>query len=962
MRSVNESLSRIESIQPHAATLSDIHEAKQLLKEIPESELLLRVKLLGRMASFFLESKALDLNTSNQEAEICYQKVIAIGKQTNNNEWLLIGYSGLANSLAREYGRLGDQEVFEQAKKMYEHNIETSEKFGMRESANSSRMNYATLLSNAKHGDRFMNNEKALNLLREVLENSSEKALGENFNSDTYGRTLYNLGAVLLKQAEEPHMRTIYINEAIDSFQKALRFRPAEKDPIGRVRILRALATIYHEWKGADSLNHAYELARKAKEEAIALELTADSEEKAVWAIAKENKSALNWSFDEIEYVARNRVGLIEHIKQHAYYTNNIPREQMPLLWADWVGGYGVLTGRVGVEDGDAKYINAAKNSFFYAIEVVKENNDPRLYMLLSRELGKLCHQTCDWEVSLNANKKAVEIGLSLTNNSGTDISRTNELESFTRAAHFAAFAAAQLNLGEEAAELAEMGRARWMDEAIIISSLRLSSLPSELKIKIDDVQATILELERQELELQNQGVSGMAKAIQNHFGIPLGEAIKMRLKEDADGVEAKRIKDLANVRSKIQELHEHLTHMLNAIEGDDVISKHPSYNQINEIVLKAGFPIIYLLTSTWGTSAIIVYKKVEILSMPELTRDQIQDLLYAKDGYINNITNNSEELEFALERIQNMLDWHIIPPIVSWCQRNEIQSIGIIGLGDIGMLPIQVSTVAVGLRIRLLPSVRSLLISQSHKIAPDSSPIRLLTVGDLNSNGQSPLKYSGIESRVFSDLFSSVEAYIYDDSYDLTLESIDTEINSATHIHFSCHGTFAQYSPLNSVLYLDGDEKLPVESLLRPALRLFGTELVILSACNSASVEHWRTPDETIGFPAAFLAAGAKTVIAAQWPVSDSATFLLMQQFCKELLKNNFNAARSLANSQLWLKKATKEELKVAINDIHDSFGNNEMRAKRLLKELEANIESLNNEYPFADRNFWAGFICVGA
>jgi CHAT domain-containing protein len=277
-------------------------------------------------------------------------------------------------------------------------------------------------------------------------------------------------------------------------------------------------------------------------------------------------------------------------------------------------------------------------------------------------------------------------------------------------------------------------------------------------------------------------------------------------------------------------------------------------------------------------------------------------------------------------------------------------------------MLPLQVSTVNAGLSIRLLPSARALNLSLSQKRIDDPSKMKLLTVGDLNSSGLPPLKYSGIESFVFSDLFSKAGASVHDNTNQLSLDSIESEISNATHVHFSCHGNFAPFSPLNSVLYLEGDEQLPVESLFRPALRLLGTELVILSACNSASIEHWRTPDETIGFPAAFLIAGAKTVIAAQWPVEDSATFLLMQQFCKEFLRNSFDAARSLANSQLWLQKATKQEIQVALIQIHDSLGNNEMRAKRLLKELQVKIESLNNEYPFKDRLYWAGFVCVGS
>jgi CHAT domain-containing protein len=962
MKPLIERVTQLESVLPQSATIADIKEAQQLLKEISASDLLIRVRLLLKIGSFYLGSKAFDLNSSIETAKSYYQQAAKIGYQENNNQWLIYGASGIANCYAEEYKLSGNQEHLIHAKKIYEENIIKCEENGMTEEANSNRMNYSLLLQNAKHGDRFSNNDQAITMIRQVLENSSQEALRDRFNPDFYARTLYNLGVALQNQSEEPHINSLYLNEAVDCFQKVLPYRPEEKDRLGRARVFRALARLYPEWEGADSPMHAQQLAEAALTEAIRLESMGNQQEKAGWAIAKESTSALNWSIDDLVSVAQNRESIIAEIECHRLNINRIPREQMQLLWADWVGGYAVLVGCVGIEDNNRSLIKESYNAFVNAVDAVSGNDDQHLLLKLFRELGKVCHVAGEWEKSLLYNKKVAEIGLNLTDNAGTDISRTNELESFTRAIHFAAFAAAKLNLGEEAAELAEIGRARWMDEAIIISSIRLSSLSPEFKSKIDTIQASILELERQEHKLQNEGVSGMGRQMENLFGIPFGDAEKMRKTADPNGIEAKRILDLANVRAHLQELHEEINQQLNSIKDDEIISKHPTFDQIKKIVQAAGFPLVYLLSSAWGSTAIIVNKNVEIVPIPELTRDEIQKLLHAKNGYLNSVRNSNEELEKSLEYIQNILDKYFIPPIVSWCERNEIHSLGIIGLGDIGLLPIQISTVPVGLSIRLLPSARALNLSLPQKKINDPSKMRLLTIGDMNSNGLLPLKYSGIESLFFSNSFHSVKASVYDNSNELTLASVEAEINTATHVHFSCHGNFAPFSPLNSVLYLDGDEKLPIENLLRPTLRLLGTELVILSACNSASIENWRTPDETIGFPAAFLVAGAKTVIAAQWPVSDSATFLLMQQFCKELLSNSFDAARSLANSQLWLQKATKQEIQFALIQVHDSLGNNEMRAKRLLKELQVNIESLSNEYPFKDRQFWAGFVCVGA
>ncbi len=962
MKDFAERIARFDSVAPHAASISDIDEARQLLNELPASQIFDRFNLMLKIGSFYLESKAFEINYSMEAARSYYTEAQKIAYQENHMEWIIFGGSGIANCYANQYKHTGNSSDFERAETLYNALIEKCEISGLREVANSNRTNYSRLLANAKLGDRFSNMDKAINLLKMVLDNSSQEVLGENFKPGMYGRILFNIGVLFQQQLDEPQMRSIYVNKACEYFMQALEYRPAESDPIGRARALRALASVLPEWAGADSVAHARALANGAIEEAETLEATGGLQEKAGWAVAAESLSALQCSLDTIDKIASNRRDILAEIEKHRSNVQRIDKDQQPFLWADWQGGYALLLGRVGIEDGKLDFINESKNSFIDAIAVIPEMSDPRLRMILFRELGRVCHQVADWEGSLKANKKASEIGLSLADNAPTDISRTNELESFTRALHFAAFAASQLNLGEEAIELAEIGRARWMDDAIDISLIRVSSLPPEIKSKIDEIQADILEFERQEEKLANEGVSGLGRQLQNLFNIPLGDATKIRLTADPQGVEAKRIQDLSIIRGRLQDLKAEMNTMLNSMRSEGILSMHPTYNQIKGIAEKAGFPLVYLLTSTWGSVALIVNGTVEILNIPNLDRGQLQKLLYAKNGYMKNLTGHQSELEVSLENIQKILDEHLIPPLISWCNRNQKETIGIIGIGDIGMLPLQVATVPAGLSIHILPSARALQVSLTQEKKNDHAIKSLVTIGDTNSNGLPPLKFSRAETLFFNHSFREVGATVKDFTDQPTLSALEAGISNATHVLFSCHGKFAAFSPLRSVLYLEGDEQLPVENLLRPSLKLQGIELVILSACNSASSENWKTPDEAIGFPAAFLIAGAKTVIAALWPVSDTATFLLMQQFGRELLINRFDPGRSLVKAQAWLRGATKSKIQDVLLQIHDTLSNSEMRTRRVLMELKNDIESFNNDYPFRDRQYWAGFVCVGA
>ena len=954
MQTMEETIASFLAINPSYGGLNDIQMGENLLAVLPEEDAGTRVAILQKLGSLYIETQALELDNAIEAAKECYRSVLTLADAYENIQWRAAASAGAAYTLLRKYELSRSESDFDTAEAVFLELIESCDQFGQTEEANSNRMNYAKLLMGSTKGDRFSQVDKAIAVLREVRGSISPEA-----NPDRYARVLYNLGAALLQQNEEPHTRDLYFNEAVDYFFEALQYRPAERDRVGRVRILRTLADVLPDWEGADSLAHAEYLASMALAEAEALESGKDIPKNATWTTLKQKQSALYWDYDDIP---SNRSDILAAINEHEGFLKKISHSTHPYRGAEWHGGLARLLARVAIEDNDRDLIQKASSAFLYAIEKVQEEGDPRLRLLLFRELGRLQHESGNWEGSLFANSKAVDIGLHLADIAGTDVSRTNELESFTRAIHFAAFAAAQLDKHEEALEFAEIGRARWLDEAIRIASIRISSLPDKFKVQVDEAQAALLELERREYELQDEGVGGATRRLENYLGVPIGGSVKIRMTADPNGVEEKLRKELSDVRQQLQKAHENLGILLNSVEDRSVVLPRPTAKEVIAISQQSGFPIIYLLSSAWGSVAIVVNEKIVILQIPSLKRKMIQDLLYGTNDYVRRANSSGGNLEPVLDAVQTILDEHLLPPIHQWCVENKIDSIAIVGLGDIGLLPLQVSTVPAGLNIRLLPSARSLSLSLKTPKSEKLSEVKLLTAGGVISNDLPPLEFSGIESRFFAATFQQAGAAVSDMPRSAKRADMEAQIAGATHILFSCHGSFKLFSPLTSTIHFEGDEVLPVSNLLRPALKLIGVELVILSACNSASTEYWRTPDEAIGFPAAFLAAGAKTVVAAQWPVNDFATLLLMQQFCIEILNNDLMAAKALANAQRWLRNATRSDIVKALKVIQDGLGQEEMRSKRVLRELSDEIMSLKNECPFSDRQFWAAFVCVGA
>jgi CHAT domain-containing protein len=95
--------------------------------------------------------------------------------------------------------------------------------------------------------------------------------------------------------------------------------------------------------------------------------------------------------------------------------------------------------------------------------------------------------------------------------------------------------------------------------------------------------------------------------------------------------------------------------------------------------------------------------------------------------------------------------------------------------------------------------------------------------------------------------------------------------------LYLSCHGQFTPVAPLESALLLLASEALPPRDLpehsrhrlsVRDILGLrLRSGLVILDACMSGQ-QSLEPGDEPIGFPTAFLLAGAGAVIASNWVV----------------------------------------------------------------------------------------------
>jgi CHAT domain-containing protein len=952
-------------VTPQQATRQQVEECERavgLLDRQAGSDLWLEVQ--ARLGSFLLELRDGDRRTNLARARYCYKAMIERHPDESSQTWAA-AVCGYANCLVAD--REGAPAEFQNAIALLQALIAQLRSGPERDRLVIALSCYAATLRASPTGDPDELIERALAAYREQIQ-----VLGSaDADPELWGRAHNNLAAACV--AKRTGVRSQNIDEAVRALQMTLEVRSRESDPIGRARALRNLAHILPEWTGADSLASAHAMADACLQEAgaIAAEDPRATARPAEWGGLAGETSALDRNLDEYFTIpSTERVPKIEAaIEHHREVLARLSREESPAMWANWKGGLGRLQAVLAHSNPEA--IHEAYANLTQAAEAVSPSSNPRLSRSLHAAIGALGHQIGEWNISLVGHANALALSDTLFDEAATPDSRRQELGDMRGYALFAAYAATRLGKLEDAVRLAEHGRGRSMVEAMATAELIASAASPERRREIEAASRRVTALEEELRTIKQEDPSAIAEVMRNRLADFVGadpRLLNIRVTNPGPHTQD-RTKDYIRIAPALREARATLRSVLASARGESaaVIPESLDAEAISEVASRLEAPIIYVLPTVYGSAALFVSPggNLDAFLLDSITSDVTGALLHGtgeKSGYASAaMTGDSNALQTTLPEVLDALRAGVMDAISQRVLALGYDRAVLIPLGSLGLLPLHAATPANAPAFAYAPSARALSRALAARARSANAPPSFLGIGNPSRDSDATLPFAVAEVRAAPQIttWSRTQVLV---GTDAALSNVLPALETATHLHFACHGEFRPSEPMESALLLAGEDKLTLHMLLTSGVALSAPRLAVLSACQTANVEFRSLPDEVLGLPSGLLLAGVPGVVATMWPVDDRAAAFFSQRFFEELFVAKREPGAAVAAAQCWLRDASADELQTRVKQMRQALGQGDDEADAALSKVWRSLASRpRDDRPFNSPEFWAAFVHIG-
>jgi len=178
--------------------------------------------------------------------------------------------------------------------------------------------------------------------------------------------------------------------------------------------------------------------------------------------------------------------------------------------------------------------------------------------------------------------------------------------------------------------------------------------------------------------------------------------------------------------------------------------------------------------------------------------------------------------------------------------------------------------------------------------------------------------------------------------------------------VHISSHFRFRPGDAANSFLLLGDDQVMTLAEIKEQANLFLGTELLTLSACDTAAQRPDASGKEVDGFAELAQRLGAGGVMASLWTVVDRSTAQLMKAFYEHRQVGKYSKAEALRQAQLDLLNGPSPSRRAGITT-STTRGSRTEDGDVVLEPKFRIPFKVDKERPFAHPYYWAPFVLFG-
>ena len=778
-------------------------------------------------------------------------------------------------------------------------------------------------------GDRAANLARAIDCYTEALRfRTAEAAPSE------YAATQYNLGHAYLDLSTGD--RAANLARAIGCYTEALRFFTAEAAPSEYAAIQNNLGTAYADLLAGD---RAANLARAIDCYTEALRFRTAEAAPLDYAMSQNN---LGNAYADL--LAGDRAAnLARAIDCYTEALRFRTAEAAPSEYAATQNNLGNVYAYLPAGDRAANLARAI-DCYTEALRFRTAEAAPADCRRMAGNLGDVQLGQDSWAEAHTAYSAAIRASELLYQATGSEVGRQAELGAGGDVVAADAYCLARLGRLAEAVQRLESGRARALGEALVRDRAALQDVGGTDRTAFVAARDRIKALEAE----GRRGQDAEAPVMEGRsFAERSAELVRAR-------------EDLAGV---IQRIRVYLPGFMG--EGLD-------YPEVAAAASSAR-PLVYLLTTSRGGLALLVPTgsrapaPEHAVWLDGITTTQLDELLVHRNqsgevrgGYlVGQATGDLDELAAAVSENIEILRRELLGPLAQRLRDLGVAAATVVPVGRLSLLPLPAAAPD-GCTIALAPSARALRAAgRALQERAEETPVLLAVSNPLPlPAGWDALSYAEVEVRAMVRFFAAGSRRILPEEA-ATGKAVARGLPGATHLHLACHGRFDPDDPLDSALYLAGEDRLTLRDLLDGNLDLSSQRLAVLSACQTGITEFERVPDEVIGLPAGFLQAGVPGVVATLWPVNDRSTAVLVAEFYRLLLAERQDPGTALSRARGFLREATARELAEWFERRYDGSGGTDRAAYEAAADLRARPDPADR--PYADPVYWAGFVYSG-